>query len=82
MDFPLQSTGSRHVGSVVAAQGLSYTAACGIFPDQRSNQCPPTGRRILNHGTTREVPRLKFSVLKKLIIRLKIIKGWCISLGF
>ena len=41
MDFQLQSTGSRHVGSVVAAQGLSYTAACAIFPDQRSNQCPP-----------------------------------------
>ena len=46
------STGSRWAGSVVvapglqsagsaaAAQGLSCSAACGIFPDQGSNPCP------------------------------------------
>ena len=33
----LQSTGSRHAGSVVVAHGLSCSAACGILPDQGSN---------------------------------------------
>ena len=36
----LQSTGSRHAGSVVVVHGLSCSAACGIFPDQGSNPCP------------------------------------------
>ena len=36
----LQSTGSRCAGSVVVAHGPSYSAACGIFPDQGSNPCP------------------------------------------
>ena len=36
----LQSTGSRHVGSVVVAHGPSCSAACEIFPDQGSNPCP------------------------------------------
>ena len=36
----LQSTGSRHAGSVVVAHGPSCSAACGIFPDQGSNPCP------------------------------------------
>ena len=30
----LQSTGSRHAGSVVVAHGPSCSVACGIFPDQ------------------------------------------------
>ena len=37
----LQSTGSRRAGSVVGAHGPSCSAACGIFPDQGSNPCPP-----------------------------------------
>ena len=36
----LQSTGSRHAGSVVVAQGPSCSVACGIFPDQGSNPYP------------------------------------------
>ena len=39
----LSSCGSRALGawaSVVVAHGLSCSAACGIFPDQGSNQCP------------------------------------------
>ena len=36
----LQSTGSRHAGSVIVANGPSCSAACGIFPDQGSNLCP------------------------------------------
>ena len=36
----LRSTGSRHAGSVVVAQGPSCSAACGIFPDQGSKPCP------------------------------------------
>ena len=28
------------MGSVVVAHGLSRSVACGIFPDQGSNQCP------------------------------------------
>ena len=67
----LQSTGSRHAGSVVVAHGSSCSAACGIFPDQGSNPCPlhwqadsqplrhqgSPGRWILNHCATREAPR-------------------------
>ena len=34
----LWSMGSRHVGSVVVAHGLSGPVACGIFLDQGSNQ--------------------------------------------
>ena len=36
----LQSTGSRHTGSVAVAHGPSCSAACGIFPDQGLNLCP------------------------------------------
>ena len=38
--LPLRSTGSRRAGSVIVAHGPSCSAACGIFPDQGSNQCP------------------------------------------
>ena len=37
--LPLRSTGSRCVGSVLVAHGLSCSVACGIFPDQGSNPC-------------------------------------------
>ncbi|XDA70403.1 hypothetical protein R6Z07F_000775 [Ovis aries] len=36
----LYSMGSWLWASVVAAQGLNCSAACGIFPDQGSNPCP------------------------------------------
>ena len=36
----LRSTGSRCAGSVIVAHGPSFSAACGIFPDQGSNPCP------------------------------------------
>ena len=36
----LRSTGSRRAGSVIVGHGPSYSAACGIFPDQGSNPCP------------------------------------------
>ena len=46
-------------GSVVAAHGPSYPAACGILvPRQRSNTVPCIGRQILYHWTMRQVPRL------------------------
>ena len=51
----VQSTALEHLGSVVAADGLSCSVACGIFPDQGSNPCPCVGRRVLNYWTTREV---------------------------
>ena len=35
----LQSTNSRHTGSVVVAHRPSHSTACGIFPDQGSNLC-------------------------------------------
>ena len=35
----LTSTGFRSVGSVVVVHRLSCSAACGVFPDQRSNPC-------------------------------------------
>ena len=31
--------GCQNAGSVVVARGLSFSAAYGIFPDQRSNPC-------------------------------------------
>ena len=37
----LRSTGSRCAGSVTVAHGPSCSAACGTFPDQGSNPCPP-----------------------------------------
>ena len=37
----LRSTGSRCAGSAIVAHGPSRSAACGIFPDQGSNPCPP-----------------------------------------
>ena len=37
----LRSTSSRRAGSVAMAHGPSCSAACGIFPDQGSNPCPP-----------------------------------------
>ena len=37
----LRSTGSRRAGSAIMAHGPSCSAACGIFPDQGSNPCPP-----------------------------------------
>ena len=37
----LRSTGSRRAGSVVVAHGPSCSVACGNFPDQGSNPCPP-----------------------------------------
>ncbi|XDA74483.1 hypothetical protein R6Z07M_004699 [Ovis aries] len=43
-------------GSVVVAHRLSYPLACGIFLDQGSSCILCTGRRILNHWTTREAP--------------------------
>ena len=36
----LQSTGSRHAGSVIVAHGPSRSTACGIFPDQGTNPRP------------------------------------------
>ena len=42
-----------HVGSVVAAHGLSCSVACGIFPDQGSSPCllhGQAGSLPLNHS--------------------------------
>ena len=36
----LQSTGSRCLGSVAVAHGLSCSTACGICHDQGTNPCP------------------------------------------
>ena len=38
--LPLRSTSSRCAGSVVVAHGPSWSAACGIPPDQGWNPCP------------------------------------------
>ena len=45
--------------SGVLVHSLSYPMACGIFPDQESNQCPPRiSRWILNHQAIKEVLRV------------------------
>ena len=59
--------GLSSVGSVVTAHRLCCLAACGIFPDQRSNPCPCTGRWILIQYTTRKVLHFLF------------ISEWCSS---
>ena len=38
--LPPRGTGSRRAGSVIVAHGPSWSAACGIFPDQGSNPRP------------------------------------------
>ena len=62
----LRSTGSRHAGSVAVAHGPSCSAACGIFPDQDSNPCPPhwqADSQPLRHQGSPETHVLKSSVL-------------------
>ena len=52
----LQSTVSGCMNSGAVAHGLRCSAACGTFPDQRSNPCLPCiNRQILIHCPTREV---------------------------
>ena len=52
----LQSTGSRHAGSVGVARGLRCSAACRIFPDQGSNSCPlhwqADSQPLRHHGSS------------------------------
>ena len=56
-DFLLWSTGQVGcAGSVVVVHGPSCSETCGIFPDKGSNLCPPIGRWILDHWTTKDVP--------------------------
>ena len=45
----MRSTGSRHVGSMVVARGLSCCTACEIFWDQGLSPCPLLCRQTLNH---------------------------------
>ena len=69
----LQSMGSRHAGfsscgaralgtwaSVVVAHGLSYSAACGILPDQGSNPCPLHWQADSQPLRHQESPRICF----------------------
>ena len=67
--LPLQSTGSRHTGSVVVAHGPSCSMACGIFPDQGSNPCPlhwQADSQPLRHQGSPKVHILKCSLLQSL----------------
>ena len=41
-------------------RGLSWPEACGIFPDQGSNQCPLIGSWTLHRWTTCEVLQVSF----------------------
>ena len=50
----------ERVGSVVVAQGLNCSSACGIFQDQGQTYVPCTARQNFNHWTTREVPNVSF----------------------
>ena len=67
----LQSTGPRvrglqwflSIGSVAVVHGLSCPVSCGIFLEQGRTCVLCTGRRILNHWTTREVQVAEFDSL-------------------
>ena len=72
----LRSTGSRRAGSVVVAHGLLCSAACGIFPDQRSNPCPlhwQADSQPLRHQGS---PDLFFD---KCILKYYTICGWLVE---
>ena len=45
-----------NTGSIVMAQGLSCSVACGILPDKGLNPCLLHWRRILYHWATRKAP--------------------------
>ena len=69
----LQSTGSRHAGSVVVAHGPSCCAACGIFPDQGSNPCPlhwQADSQPLHHQGSPRVFLISFIVLFMIVCLL------------
>ena len=59
----LRSTGSRCAGSVGVAHGPSCSTACGIFPDQGSNPCPPhwqaDSQPLRHHGSPSVVSFLR-----------------------
>ena len=57
---PVAEHSSRRTGFSSCGTRLSCSVACGIFPDQRLNRVPFTGRRILKHCATREVPNYLF----------------------
>ena len=58
------SVGSRVLASGVVPHGFSCPVACGIFPDQGSNQCPLIGRQTPKYWTIREIPKLSIIVFK------------------
>ena len=82
----LQSTGSRHAGSVVVAQGPSCSTACGIFPDQGSNPCPlhwQTDSHPLRHQGSPLSPLLKTQLDKftnVLLTPSKLFLSWSLKL--
>ena len=43
----------QSLGSIVVLHGLSCSTACGIFPDQGSNWCPPHCQADLYSGKSR-----------------------------
>ena len=76
----LWSTGSRHMGSVVASHGLSCPVACGIFPDQGWNLCPLHCRVDSYHWTTREAPKGIF-LLNNYLMPATILDPWDTSVN-
>ena len=50
----------QSVDSVVVVHGLRWSVASGIFPYRDRTPVPYTGRQILIHCTTREVPTFCF----------------------
>ena len=64
----LQSTGSRHGGSVVVAHRLSCPVACGIFPDQESNPCLLPWQAAFSEWGEMELREASFPQNFKLII--------------
>ena len=60
----------QHVGSVVAAFGLSCWLACGLFPDEALNHTHCIGRWIPIHCTTKEVLINLFLIKERLPMSL------------
>ena len=91
----LQSTGSRVlglqqlwcVGSIVVAHGYGWSLACGILPDQESNQCPPHWLECRGHLEATNHDKCQFLLLTEIrksgerVFLLRVRKCWKIEFG-
>ena len=72
----------QHVGWAVVCTGPSCPSACGIFPEQGLNPCPPHWQAESQPQTTREAPVLHCSSEAQTMSRKKLDHdgtGYCVE---